>query len=270
MNYKIKYEQIINKAKSLNRFKSNKIYYENHHILPKCLGGNDDFSNLVLLTAREHFLCHKLLYKENPKNTSLFRAYHCMSKCENSNQHRQLRISSREFSLIREEFAKIARKRMIENNPMKDPIIAKKCSNTQLRNGSNKGYNNGFYGHGDKFKGEGNPFYGKDHSKESKNKMSEAIIKSYELNPSLRIKSKEHKEKINGKNKTRYYIRKIQKVTNNSNIKNIAKYFKVNEGIIRSRLNDSPHNKEPSIEEMYTNIRKYKNHIKVYEDLKEI
>jgi len=36
-------------------------YVERHHILPKALGGSDDSSNLVALTAREHFIAHLLL-----------------------------------------------------------------------------------------------------------------------------------------------------------------------------------------------------------------
>ena len=38
-------------------------YVERHHILPRALGGTDDSSNLVALTAREHFLAHMLLAK---------------------------------------------------------------------------------------------------------------------------------------------------------------------------------------------------------------
>ena len=36
---------------------------ERHHILPKSLGGQDDSSNIVNLTLREHVLCHMLLTK---------------------------------------------------------------------------------------------------------------------------------------------------------------------------------------------------------------
>lgn len=36
---------------------------ERHHILPKSMGGTNDQSNLVLLTPREHFICHLLLSK---------------------------------------------------------------------------------------------------------------------------------------------------------------------------------------------------------------
>lgn len=46
-------------------------YYELHHIVPRCLGGSDDTSNLVLLTAREHYIAHVLLSKSNPNNVGL-------------------------------------------------------------------------------------------------------------------------------------------------------------------------------------------------------
>ena len=38
-------------------------YTEGHHIIPRSLGGSDDPSNIVRLTAREHYICHLLLTK---------------------------------------------------------------------------------------------------------------------------------------------------------------------------------------------------------------
>lgn len=38
-------------------------YFEKHHIIPRSLGGTDELSNLVKLTAKEHFICHLLLTK---------------------------------------------------------------------------------------------------------------------------------------------------------------------------------------------------------------
>lgn len=38
-------------------------YIERHHIIPKSLGGSDCKSNIVKLTAKEHFVCHYLLVK---------------------------------------------------------------------------------------------------------------------------------------------------------------------------------------------------------------
>lgn len=56
------YFSIIQNAKDANRSKSDQ-YYESHHIVPKSFGGSNKNSNLVLLTPREHFLCHLLLPK---------------------------------------------------------------------------------------------------------------------------------------------------------------------------------------------------------------
>lgn len=53
-------------------------YYERHHILPKCLGGKDDYENLVYLTARQHLLAHWLLMKAFPDEKGLKLAYATM------------------------------------------------------------------------------------------------------------------------------------------------------------------------------------------------
>jgi hypothetical protein len=55
------YFSIISNAKS--RTLPPNTYIEKHHIIPKSLGGNNSKDNLVSLTAREHFVCHKLLVK---------------------------------------------------------------------------------------------------------------------------------------------------------------------------------------------------------------
>ena len=57
--YKQWYENIISSARN----RTIKGYTERHHIIPKSLGGTNELSNLVRLTAREHFICHLLLTK---------------------------------------------------------------------------------------------------------------------------------------------------------------------------------------------------------------
>lgn len=59
MNYKNIYDKIIERAKS--RILDG--YTERHHIIPRSMGGSDEESNIVILTAREHYLCHWLLAK---------------------------------------------------------------------------------------------------------------------------------------------------------------------------------------------------------------
>lgn len=59
MNYQRIYTELISNA----RLKGAGSYFEIHHVIPRCLGGTDDASNLVDLTARAHFLAHLLLAK---------------------------------------------------------------------------------------------------------------------------------------------------------------------------------------------------------------
>ena len=54
-------------------------YKETHHIIPRCLGGEDNEDNLIGLTPREHFIAHKLLAEENPTINKLTFAFHLMS-----------------------------------------------------------------------------------------------------------------------------------------------------------------------------------------------
>lgn len=95
------YYSIIEKAKSENRKKKNSklsefIYYEAHHILPgsifpqfKCKKENS--WNIVLLTAKEHFVCHLLLpkfVKDSNHKFKLIHALYAMSRQCNDHQKR--------------------------------------------------------------------------------------------------------------------------------------------------------------------------------------
>lgn len=59
------YNSIIEKAKARNEDELGELY-ETHHIIPICIGGTNDESNLVKLTYREHALAHKLLCEIYP------------------------------------------------------------------------------------------------------------------------------------------------------------------------------------------------------------
>ena len=96
-------------------------YTENHHIVPKSLGGSDLQENLVKLTAREHFVCHWLLTKmvENKKHKyQMWNAFSCMLYRENVSQERY-KVTSKIFENIKKEGAKIKSvKYSGSNNPM--------------------------------------------------------------------------------------------------------------------------------------------------------
>lgn len=54
------YNEIISNARRQNRKRSKVDYFEAHHIIPNSISPNND---TVLLTAREHYVCHRLLTK---------------------------------------------------------------------------------------------------------------------------------------------------------------------------------------------------------------
>lgn len=61
MDYLKIYNDLITAAK--HRITDPTQYFEHHHIIPKCLGGDDSDTNMVMLLGREHFIAHALLAK---------------------------------------------------------------------------------------------------------------------------------------------------------------------------------------------------------------
>lgn len=103
------YHRIIDNAKIRNwAKKSAPCYTENHHIIPKCFSRDNSTQNLVRLTAREHFIVHKLLTKmfEGPKEKSkmisaLFLMIHNLKKSCFTNMYS---VSSKEYNALKEEY----------------------------------------------------------------------------------------------------------------------------------------------------------------------
>ena len=104
MNYQNIYDQIIDRARTGNRLYGVGTYYERHHIVPICLGGEGKVTqwrthpNIVVLTAREHFICHWLLCRIYPENRKLAHAFWFMSKQKSTNQERLYKVSSRTYA----------------------------------------------------------------------------------------------------------------------------------------------------------------------------
>ena len=102
MNYKKIYNQIVERAK--NRVLD--CYNESHHIIPRCMGGSDEKENLVNLTAREHFICHRLLVQIHPDNNKLKFALWAMCNMKSKRQSRYV-PSSRVYESIKIEVIKL-------------------------------------------------------------------------------------------------------------------------------------------------------------------
>ena len=104
MDYKRVYDNIIHKAKSENRKKTKEVYYEKHHIIPRCIGWNDEKDNAVLLTAKEHFICHMLLCEINDE-PKLKYAFWAMCNQVFGDVKRDYQISSSTYERAKKQFA---------------------------------------------------------------------------------------------------------------------------------------------------------------------
>ena len=165
MNYEKIYNDLmndrLNKKPLRLKEKRSGFYFEGHHILPKCKGGTGTSTraknnpNIVLLTAREHFLAHWLLWRiYGDRQMAL--AFH---KMMSSTKHTNRITSSRGYAEAREAF----RITNIGNTYGKG--VVKVVSEEQRLNHSKlmKG----------RYSGERNPFFGKTHTQESIRKISE-------------------------------------------------------------------------------------------------
>jgi hypothetical protein len=144
MNYQKIYNQLINNAK--DRILDS--YTESHHIIPKCLGGDNSKENLVNLTPEEHYIAHQLLVKLYPNNKKIIFAAHMMTV---SNGRR----NNKTYGWVRR---KMSEAQSGKGNHMYGKTLT---DDERKARGSS---------------GEANPFYGRNHSEESKKKISDSKL----------------------------------------------------------------------------------------------
>jgi hypothetical protein len=105
MNYQRIHDAIIDRA----RTRTLQGYREKHHVIPRCMGGSDAPSNLIELTAREHFIVHKLLVQIYPDVYKLVYAYWMMSRnVSNSKYEREYKVSNRDYERARKLFSEVS------------------------------------------------------------------------------------------------------------------------------------------------------------------
>lgn len=159
------YFQIIEKAK----VSSIGGYTENHHIIPKSLGGINDKENIVKLSAKAHYVCHLLLVKMVSKPKHIRSMMYALVRFKTTHSKNK-RFTGATYQYLKEKFSK---QMSGENNPFygkghlisgqKNPFFGKHHTQKvkDLISKSSK-----------RFCGENNPFYGKHHSKEAREKLS--------------------------------------------------------------------------------------------------
>ena len=117
MDYKRVYGELIERGVKRGwTKKSASCYTEEHHILPKSIGGGDERENRVELTAREHYIAHWLLYKIH-RNQKMACAWNATTMDRDGAR----KLTSRQFE----------RARIVANENMKGenhPLFGKKLS----------------------------------------------------------------------------------------------------------------------------------------------
>jgi hypothetical protein len=134
MDHQKVYDAIIAKArlenrveKSLKQRKKENItecYYDNHHIFPKCLGGSDEKENMQLLTAKEHYVCHKLLTYIYPNVRGLVCALIIMTFSKKFNRCIK---SARDYDYVRN---------LLKNIPVSEETRQRQSKNNVMNNSS--------------------------------------------------------------------------------------------------------------------------------------
>lgn len=162
------YYQIIEKRQ---RVKPTDVYTEDHHIIPRSLGGGNG-KNIITLTSREHFVCHLLLPKmllDNHHRRKMIHAAFMMCHISTHKQCRYQRISSKAYESLRGEFAKSCAQRTkdrwaIMSDSEYNTVCAKMKESANLPDVVVK----------KKHIGKANGMHGRKHSDEVKHRISKA------------------------------------------------------------------------------------------------
>lgn len=117
-----RYIKFINSIEKLGKRKFD--YKECHHIIPRCINKNyyTHIENRIDLTAREHYIAHRLLAKSYVKGSNEYnRTIHAMFAMTKLNddtlQRDDLKITSRVYEKLRREYAEVMR--VIQTERMK-------------------------------------------------------------------------------------------------------------------------------------------------------
>jgi hypothetical protein len=95
MDHQLHYDRLINRARNRDRLEG---YKERHHITPKYVGGGNESSNLVDLTAREHYIAH-LLWAKITRHPAAWLAVKQMATSGRLNK--KVRTSSRMYEVAK-------------------------------------------------------------------------------------------------------------------------------------------------------------------------
>lgn len=106
MNYRAIYTSLVFSARAKHRIKSSEEYFEEHHIFPRSLFPQykKNKHNLVLLTAREHYIAHKLLCKIWPSRAMYAAIWQMSIKSKRLDSPYERIVSARDYEAAKKLF----------------------------------------------------------------------------------------------------------------------------------------------------------------------
>lgn len=100
------YEQIVSRAQT--RTLPDNSYVEKHHIIPQSIGGSNKKINLAILTAREHFICHRLLTRFLTGKAKMKMSFATWIMMTNNNPHqKRYKVTSRIYEFVKKEMVAV-------------------------------------------------------------------------------------------------------------------------------------------------------------------
>ena len=139
------YHQLMESAQKSQRSKVARDGLQFHHITPRSLGGNDEPSNIVLLTYREHRIAHRLLTKftTGQSKYKMMWAYKLFdknakmpppsgwtpeahAKSVRTRKEKGSYKTGKDNIFATDHIKQAVRERMVSNNPMKNAVTKQK------------------------------------------------------------------------------------------------------------------------------------------------
>ena len=99
-------QRLATRDKNDKRLASMTIYTENHHIIPKSLGGKDEEDNLINLLPEEHLFMHKLRFKAFNNREDMLAVRLMLNGFSNTaNNNKELAVCERLTKQIKKDYA---------------------------------------------------------------------------------------------------------------------------------------------------------------------
>lgn len=120
----------------INRINSPISEGENHHIIPRSMGGSNEKENIIKLTPKEHYICHLCLTKFT-KNQDYYKMLCAINAMSMKTIKTNFNYNSRLYQILQEKRIKELKEWSKINSPFKNKSIHEKTISNREKNGTN-------------------------------------------------------------------------------------------------------------------------------------